>query len=796
MPASLVVDGRSANEAEVMSVVNVAPDTINVQPHPRLLSVLGDIEFAPWQCIAELVDNSFDEFLRNPAQGESPTVWVTLPARNSTPRDGEVWVKDNGPGMTLEQLNNALRAGWTSNDRFGQLGLFGVGFNIATARLGQVAVVRTAREEDPYWTVVTIDLKALAAGADFRLPVVSEPKSSLIEHGTEIVIRSLKPEHHQTVSRGQSKIKQILGDIYSHLLASRGFQLLVDGELVKPRLPCVWDQSRFVVRSNERIPAVIDIDESLPDRRVCLDCGRWQDVGDSNCESCGSSRVEVRERRIWGWVGIQRYSHLSDFGIDFIRNGRKILLRNRSLFNWDDPDDPTGSSEIEYPIEFPRGLGRIVGEIHVDHVRVNYQKNAFEYDTPEWKRVVRILRGDGPLRPKIGKGLGYRPNTSPLAQLFTGYRTNEPGLKDLIPGDGKVALHERAREWAEKFRKGDPDYQTDAIWYQAASQHLELKHTPKNDPPTQPGGDDGGDILITKGLLPTQSPAPAPTPESKSPMETEDDRRAKWRSSAVPLPDLDASFGLPGYGAPLQVRSWLVRGHRITRPSETGTVPVYVASGRGPNVEVFIDAEHPIFVDFGVDTRDLIVIELADFLRIRDNSSRAISAIFADLKDKCLPDHRIAGPFLTDLASRTLNRVRDVMLPVIAGNAAGYWGLLSADDKAAAERLFAVEGGSASWEDITASGEWVGYVPGAALVHLVEQRPDGFLDGRVFKSSFQPLATASAKRASADRIVDLLSDVATLADVPARRSPEELQRGRLACLLLSQEITESGEDAA
>lgn len=774
----------------------VVPDTINVQPHPRLLSVLGDIEFGPWQCIAELVDNSFDEFLRNPPSAQAPTVWVTLPARNSSPRDGEVWVKDNGPGMTLDQLNNALRAGWTSNDRFGQLGLFGVGFNIATARLGQVAVVRTARSEDAYWTVVTIDLKALAAGTDFTLPVVTEPKTTPDEHGTEIVIRKLKQEHHQTVSRGQSKIKQILGDIYSYLLSNQGFQLIVDRELVKPRLPCVWDKNRFVVRSSERIPAIFEIDERLPERRVCIGCGEWQELGESTCEYCGSDRVEVRERRIWGWVGVQRYIHSSDFGIDFIRNGRKILVRNRSLFNWDDPDDPTGSSEVEYPIEFPRGLGRIVGEIHIDHVRVNYQKNAFEYDTPEWKRVVRVLRGDGPLRPKIGQRLGYGPNSSPLAQLFTGYRTNEPGLKDLIPGDGKVALHERAREWADRFRKGDPDYQTDEKWYQAAAQHLELKGAAKEPAASDPAPSDGGDILTTKGLLPAAQPASADPPTPPAPAESEDDRRASWRADASSLPDLDASFGLPGYGAALQVRSWLVRGHRISRPNETGPVPVYVASGKGAQVEVFIDAEHPIFVDFGVDTRDLVVIELADFLRVRDNSSRSISAIFADLKDRCLPDHRIAGPFLTDLAARTLNRIRDAMQPVVAGNAAGYWALLSPDDQASAERLFAVEGGSASWGDVTASGEWVGYVPGAALVHLVEQRPEAFLDGRVFRSSYQPLAAASAKRASAERIVDLLGDVATLADVPARRSPEELQRGRLACLLLSQEIAESPEGEA
>jgi hypothetical protein len=760
------------------------PASINVQPHPRLLSVLGDIEFSPWQCIAELVDNAFDEFLRHPIADDEPTVWVTLPARNSSPRDSEVWVKDNGPGMSLAQLNNALRAGWTSNDRFGQLGLFGVGFNIATARLGQVAIVRTARVDDPHWTVVTVDLKGLAAGTDFDLPVTTEPKSSTSEHGTEIVIRSLKPEHHQTISRGQAKIKQNLGEIYSYLLADKGFRLIVDSDLVKPRLPCLWDEGRCVVRSGERIPAVFKIDKRLSDRSVCLDCGTWQNIGDAACEACQGRRVEVRERRIWGWVGIQRYLHPSDYGIDFIRNGRKILIHDVSLFRWVDPDDLTGRGEVEYPIEVPRA-GRIVGEIHVDHVRVNYQKNAFEYDTPEWKRVVQALRGEGPLLPKRAHDLGFTtPNTSPLARLLAGYRRNDPGLNYLIPGDGKVALHDRAREWAEKFRKGDPEYQTDEKWYQAAEQH---DKPPIRSPEPEP---EPGNILGLKGLLPPQiptMPAPVPIPTAA---EAEDTRRERWRSTAARLPDLEASFGLPGYGAPLQVRAWLVRGHRLSRPGEPERVPVYVASGRGAQVDVFVDAEHPIFVDFGVDTRDLVVVELADFLRVRDRSPRSLSAMFAELKERCLPDHKISGPFLTELAAQTLNRIRETMAPVIEGNATGYWSLLPVDEKSAAERRFAIEGGSPNWGDVVASGEWIEYVAGSALVRLVEARPESFLDGRVFRSSYHPLADAEAKRFSADRVVDLLSDVATLADVTARRGPEELQRGRLTCLLLSQEITD------
>jgi hypothetical protein len=165
------------------------------------------------------------------------------------------------------------------------------------------------------------------------------------------------------------------------------------------------------------------------------------------------------------------------------------------------------------------------------------------------------------------------------------------------------------------------------------------------------------------------------------------------------MPDLDASFGLPGSGAPLQVRAWLVRGHRITRPDETDSVPVYIASGRGAQVDAFIDAEHPIFVDFGVDTRDLVVIELAEFLRIRDRSTRSLSAMFAELKERCLPDHKISGPFLTELASQTLNRIREVMQPVVEGNATGYWSLLSANEQSAAERRFANVHGASTYID-------------------------------------------------------------------------------------------------
>jgi hypothetical protein len=264
----------------------------------------------------------------------------------------------------------------------------------------------------------------------------------------------------------------------------------------------------------------------------------------------------------------------------------------------------------------------------------------------------------------------------------------------------------------------------------------------------------------------------------------------------VPVPDLEGKYGLPGHGAALQVTVWLVHGHQLTRLDQNERLPVYVGSGRGPRVEVFVDGDHPVFVEFGVDTRDLVVFELAEYLRVRDGSNRALSALFYEIKQRCLPDHKVAGPFLTENASRLLARIRETMLPVIAGNAAGYWSLVSEDERASAERTFALEGGADSWSEVLETGEWITYLPAASLVRLVQQRGEAFLDGRVFRSAFQGLSDPVARTLAVERVADFLSDVATLADRPGRRSPEELQRGRLSCLLLEQELAAREGEAA
>lgn len=36
--------------------------SVDITPTPRVLRVLGELPFSPWQCFAELIDNSVDAF--------------------------------------------------------------------------------------------------------------------------------------------------------------------------------------------------------------------------------------------------------------------------------------------------------------------------------------------------------------------------------------------------------------------------------------------------------------------------------------------------------------------------------------------------------------------------------------------------------------------------------------------------------------------------------------------------------------------------------------------------------------
>ena len=362
--------------------------SLDITPSPRLLAILGDIPLHPWQCLAELVDNSLDELLKLPDRSDEDPLLVEIEVSDDGARGTYITVKDNGSGMSEDELERSIRAGHSGKNRYGSLGLFGMGFNIATARLGNVTTVTTTQSGAPESLSTTIDFADIQSRESFSIPLTSA-SCAPEETGTTVKVH-LKREMAEQFRRPayQQTLMNQLGDVYSYLLRSgvpglsredmssrRPVVLTFNGETVEPKLPCVWADSRSVQSYGQKVNAVQYIDVKLTAATACLDCGYWdRKNGPEECEECGSRHLQLRERRIWGWIGVQRFIDSANFGIDFLRYGRKILKQDRSIFKYTDPD--TLQSDVEYPIEMPANQGRIIGEIHLDHVPVTWRHHA------------------------------------------------------------------------------------------------------------------------------------------------------------------------------------------------------------------------------------------------------------------------------------------------------------------------------------------------------------------------------------------------------------------------------------
>ncbi|GLV87088.1 hypothetical protein Slala03_67770 [Streptomyces lavendulae subsp. lavendulae] len=781
---------------------------MKITPSARVLSMLGEIDFDEWQCVAELVDNSFDEFLDIRRSGtEWPadgfTVSVTLPSSSK----GVLEVRDTGRGMSYDRLARSVRAGWSGNDMHDKLGLFGMGFNISTARLGRRTRVLTTRAGDAEWIGVEIDLDQIKD--DFEAKDITEAKSDPSQHGTRIIVDRLQSTRAEWLRRNGASLRNTLGSVYSWILTEHDFDLYVGGTRVKPVRHCHWGDDRYVLyNGKERIPAYIPIDEKLQDGIACWDCGEWQSGSGEVCSVCGSGNLTVRERRIHGWLGVQRYLDKTEYGIDFLRNGRKILRWDKQLFTWNNPDGVAGNEEPEYPVELAHQGGRLIGEIHLDHVPVTYQKDAFEYGDRSWLTAVEVLRGVAPLQPKRAQVLKYPENESPLALLFKGFRRNDAGLRYLVPGDGQKPVHTATREWGRKFQAGVPEFRTDEHWWQAVLRHEEIKKQGKETKtvasiPTQA---DEQAVLGALGL-PTDIPAsgaaqpnavpPASTAPAagalKEKTETRSERLARYESAASPHAYLSRSFGHPELGY-VKVRTLLLKPGERLLDDKGLFVPVLLDQRSGNELTALVDPEHTAFRRFGADYADLLLVELAAVLKVRARSDWSPSQLVAAIRAESLQDSVLDGTTVGAEARDLLAEIRERMAEALdrSGDHTTAYGHLSKGEETATEEAMIAAGRIGLVGRAGRDSGFVHHVPALALVRLVEAMPASFMDGAAFRGPYAGVSSPSGKALSLARVTGCLSDVATLGTFAGEATAPQLRRARLSIALLRDEL--AGEE--
>lgn len=784
--------------------MNTPVPDFNLQPDPRILPMLGEINLAQWRCLAELVDNSVDGFLGAARRNElinEPHVDINVPTADVS--SARMTIRDNGPGMPPDILEKAVRAGWTGNSPIGYLGMFGMGFNIATARLGTVTTVWTATPNSAEWHGLRIDFDELRRQRHFRTPHLTRPKADPADQGTEVTIERLKPEQRLWLSKpaSLSQIRQHLGEAYAAMLRTNGvpvsFKLTVNGRRLSPTNRCVWDDHRSVDTARwGTIPAIIPIDRRLPNRPYCTACWQWLAAEDTACPACGNTgNVVQRERHVHGWIGLQRYLSTADFGIDFLRNGRKIEIANMDLFDWRNE----GTSEREYPIDDPRNRGRFVGEIHLDHCRVTYTKDRFDRTDPAWEEMVRIVRGEGPLRPEKAAAAGYALNDTPLFRLFQAFRRSSPPNARIAGGWAKVLAvkdNERAEDMARLFYRGEAEFQDDTKWWELIVEEDNRLLTPST--PT------GSTTAATTSSAPIGLPGFLTTGNASTTAPTATTNPPALATLRISIPSLTRE-----YRHDRSNLRWDVHAYAIDSSDPilgTEAPPWRMTRRTSGEEEFYVNIAHQVFRSATMTELDALLAQLAwsaaDFTRAQPGAP-SFAMVLADLRERYASTLQLDPVAIKAQADLVFNAVAKAWAKRVDEEDCRS---LFNEDLSQTQRD-AIYGKMAirsvqNPQQVVSKGRFLEYAPPRVLVDFVVRHPELFFDGRCWEDAYSDIdfpvesATAEARSRIVRQYEALLLDAVWLieqeADDLSLASRERLLRATLALDLLMPTSDDGG----
>jgi hypothetical protein len=778
-----------------MNLDSSMPQAVDITPTPRILRTLGDIPFRAWQCLAELMDNSLDAFTDAENKGkviDGPRVDIHWSNDSVPARDREIIVEDNGPGMELAVLQNAAKAGYSNNDPIHNLGLFGMGFNIATARLGDETIFLSTTSESSEWVGIKINFEQLIKAQAFSAPVVREPKKNPDESGTKIIVRDLKEGVFAEIRKKEGSIRRQLEIIYTPILGKNKVLVFIQGKQLSPHAHCVWGDSRFVIRRGVKVEAIQRINRDLGE--TYFDTYRNRYVSDDEAieidiaiskGGLAADNIVRRSRRLKGWLGIQRYSDLTDFGIDFIRNGRKILVSDKSLFGYENPD--TGTSIPEYPVELGSTVGgRIVGELYVDYLIPTYQKNAFDTTDRAWRLTVEAIRGAGPILPKKRQEHGYDgDNESPLARLVNAYRRADPGTKNLsIPNSV-------AREFYKRFVAGDLEYQSDDKCYRVAQEaDREQGEGARGLTPVNIGDVPSDDVA---SYLPKQSVTSngasdnsavsqkpvAPVAFILSPANSGRDQLIQGSEKEETLSGSYSPDTTPG----MEVTAWRLKDGQIK--IQGVRVPCHFFQD-GIEVDFFYDQTHPVLSEYPLSPKQLLLQGLAEKFALRDPGVSIQSAFFG-LVDNHMSEERINPQALQERAYSIVSGIRE-KLPSLLGHRFAkvkqtIQSVASEEANLAKKLLdeapYLLNAYQDSNEEAPRS---LAFVCDATIKRLIAEFPEEFLDNKLFAQPYSKLTIGDEslreelRRHSLERILLYFSDVVLLLQGGRAQSKQELLR--------------------
>jgi hypothetical protein len=391
---------------------------------------------------------------------------------------------------------------------------------------------------------------------------------------------------------------------------------------------------------------------------------------------------------------------------------------------------------------------------------VTYTKDRFDRNDPAWEEMVRIVRGDGPLRPDKARELGFGPNDSPLFQLFQAFRRSSP--KPKVAGSWARLLIVKDNDLAEliakKFHAGDPEYQEDTKWWELVDEEdrkllTDTGATGDQDNDLEGFGDEGAEEESTEEL---DSPESAPEPQS---------------SLRTHLASLSQQYRHDRSNQRWDVRAWVVE----ESDSELGEIAVpwrLKATASGMH-EFFVNPNHEAFRSATLTALDALLAELAwsakDFLR-GEQSDLPFGLILADLRERYAGTTKLDPATLTGEASLTLSDLAKGLSE----------GLDPEDGRALFEEFSPTEQEAilqkmatrqlANPQAAIAAGRFLEYAPRTSILKFFSRHPELFFDGRYWDVGYSELdygrqsATEEAKALLVRYFEGLLADAIWLAE--------------------------------
>lgn len=247
-------------------------------------------------------------------------------------RLGQIEISDDGCGMDSEGIRNALTvAKETKKDKLGQ---FGLGLKSACSSLGKTFTIRTTIPGSDSMFMATYDEERWIndSSKDWTNFEIKKTAKEAGWRGTNITISNIKvPLYPNQILN----FRRRFGIRYGPHIEHGQVRILVNSRPCKPSSPKLVDGTKHPVN------------------------------------------IQAPGGRMSGWIGLlARRSIKGDYGIHLYRNGRLI-----SAFD-------------KFGIKRHPNAARVIGELALDHVPVNFHKTGFLTESPEYREAVSEFMDD------------------------------------------------------------------------------------------------------------------------------------------------------------------------------------------------------------------------------------------------------------------------------------------------------------------------------------------------------------------------------------------------------------------